>query len=244
MNRNSRKIVVEMAGNKNLAYRKIPSRMHMGVAFEPIVIEKRFEEGLADLVKAAQEEEQEACWLYVHDDSRWYNLAAAEDGFRTELYGIPVFKGKRKTHVHTHPKSLIEEVMELSLKYMPKRYLKLYADKLELFREWESILLSLPSDEDISTYIPNVRGEGGEGLDFAVISPKYISQVALSHPINPKTERIFHRLFYNKMPLDFIKELGPTISIKTPAVEFAKECCRHLNNAIQEFNMDIKEHGY
>ncbi|MEK6864085.1 MAG: hypothetical protein AABX27_02240 [Nanoarchaeota archaeon] len=225
---------------KTIAYEK-PLARRIGVSAMPIVIEKSLEEGLDDLAKTAQEEEQEACWLYVHDDSKWFNLVSEHfeaDTQNGHMVGIvqgymPVNLGnKRKTHYHTHPKKSVDEAIRQDLKI-----------SLAIAGKWEKnchlLNYIFPSVNDIESYML-VAPKQPVNMDFGIVSAEFIAQID-SVPFSPNIEvrriytQMYERFHYNSIGNSVME--NPQMLLH----ELAETHCKKLNR-IRGLSIIIRGH--
>ena len=238
---------------KTIAYREPIFRRQIGVSFKPIMIAKSLEDGLSDLVKSAQEEEQEACWMYMHDNSRWYNLAS-EPTDRIDKLGnmrsgtvngyLPLYLGdKQKTHYHTHTKRFIEQNVEDELKEAMLRH---NGDELEILnkmlRKCHFLDAIFPSDTDIGNYKSHNERRKNSNMDFGIVSPEFFAQIEIdAAEISPKAEQEYVELL-KKMPRETITGLGVDAWINIPLIELAQEYCKKLNAGIPGLSIKIRKH--
>ena len=247
-------IKLENGNARTIAYRKPLFRKRIGVSFKPIVTAKSLEDGLADLIRVAQNDEQEACWLYVHDDSKWYNFASESiDEIAGDVHSVGVVQGfmplylknKRKTHYHTHPKRVLEQETEKALKYLrvlhPEWDNTSMAIANEFFKKSHYMNSIFPSGKDIDSYVQMVQLEEGNGLDFGIVSPEFITQIELdAAAISPETEQKYREL-YEPLQHSLFKEFSGEIWINTPIRKLAEETCKRLNT-IHGLSIKIREH--
>lgn len=241
---------MEKEDNPKIIYKR--SLDSLGVSFEPVFIAKGMEGGLADLVTSAQNDMQEACWLYVHDDEKWYNLASGLFSMKegqgryiesVDCTDIPVSAGKR-THCHTHHKKVLEKALYDFIKNNPQYNSPLAAGITspsgQAFWNQGFAALILPSTNDIAAFIDYKCNPEGEGMDFCVVSPLAIAQIDVDPIlINLGAVERYEELIYDIRKI-ILSELETAV-IKPPAVELAEETCRRLNT-IPGLRIKIKEH--
>ena len=230
---------------KEITYKKPLFRSRIGVSYKPIVIAKSLEEGLDDLAKTAQEEEQEACWLYVHDDSEWYNLASkpAEEIFGRiagfEERDLPIVGNKRYIDYHTHPKRCLEQEMKEVLEEKRELHPELNAQELEQLKKAIYVYCSLPSSTDIGNYIRYVHEERRDNLHFGVVSPGFIAEIELDAALI----RPGYEFRYEGLQLSLNKEFSREVWAKASALELAQEYCKKLNAGIPGLSIKIRQHS-
>ncbi|MFA5887912.1 MAG: hypothetical protein WC852_04340 [Candidatus Nanoarchaeia archaeon] len=241
-----------MEDNPKIIYKK--SLDNLGVSFEPIFINKSLEDGLADLVKSAQNDAQEACWLYVHDESRWYNLAFEEELEEEDKYSIGVvtkiliLKNKKVSHYHTHPKNIIQKDVD---KTMKKRY--------KLNPQWDSLDMAIeklglqksnyiqnifPSGIDISMFIANIQKGLGNIWEFGVVSQNFTSHTEIDPDIiNTEIEQIYRASMEGaeKYMAEYMSAEVAAFMTNEHDLKLAEETCRRLNT-IPGLSIKIREH--
>ena len=230
--------------DKTTVYRKPIFRRQIGVSFKPIYLERSHEEGLADLVKSAQEDEHEACWLYVHDEGRWYNLAnkPIEETFSAvagiEERDLPIVGNKRYIDYHTHPKRCLEQEMKEVLEEKRELHPELNAQELEQLKKAIYVYCSLPSSTDIGNYIRYVHEERRDNLHFGVVSPGFIAEIELDAALI----RPGYEFRYEGLQLSLNKEFSREVWAKASALELAQEYCKKLNAGIPGLSIKIRKH--
>ena len=241
--------------NPKIIYKR--SLNNLGVSFEPIMIAKSLEEGLADLVTSAQNDAQEACWMYMHDESRWYNLAVEEELDEEESYStgvvtqMPIFKDKIASHYHTHPKSVNKKVVDQKMKKL---------DKLKpQWDDFDRIIMEMvigkgiyinnifPSEQDICSYmkhIANIRKGLANIREFGVVSQNFTSHTEIDPDvINTEIEQIYSasKEGAEKYMAEYMAAETAAFMTNDHDLKLAEETCRRLN-AIQGLSIKIREH--
>lgn len=241
--------------NPKISYKK--SLDNLGVSFEPIFINKSLEDGLADLVKSAQNDMQEACWMYVHDESRWYNLAVEEELEDEDKSSIgvvirmPIFKNKSVSHYHTHPDSVIKKDVDRTMKKLYKLNPKW--DSLDMAIEKEGLQKSnyikniFPSEIDICGYIEymaNVQNGIGDIREFGVVSQNFTSHTEIDpNIINTGIEQIYLASMEGaeKHMTEYMTAEVAAFMTNEHDLKLAEETCRRLNT-IPGISIKIREH--
>ena len=246
---------METEDNPKIIYQR--SLDNLGVSFEPIFINKSLEDGLADLVKIAQEEEHEAAWLYVPYFGEWHNLALKKikPDEVIAYYGVtgegiierewPDFGDIKKTHYHTHPKSFIEnelrKVLTKTRELNPDLPERIMSTVEILQRKIMYTVLSLPSYGDMDSYIDFAVNHGMDNTDFCVVSPHFIVQTVIDpNSISANAEEEYLAIYQIISPA-IAKEKGRA-SLDMPIAELAKETCRRINSQIPGLSISIREH--
>ncbi|MBU2637793.1 MAG: hypothetical protein KJ955_02375 [Nanoarchaeota archaeon] len=231
---------------------------NIGVSFEPVCIAKSLNEGVADLVRTAQEEKQEACWLYVHDDRKWYNLSGErinelrEDGLLMEgivMHAPPEHvKGKAKSHFHTHPKAFMDREADIALKNILTISRDIPGKAVEelkrILKKAAYVIEGLPSSGDIETYLDlALEGEDNQ-TDFFVVSPLFVSQVRIDpyraeELVNILASEKYEELQKKEALLD---ERHMTAYRFYPVINLAENLCRRINEEIPGIEIKLKAH--
>ena len=240
--------------NPKIIYKKSLDRDNIRVSFEPIFINKSLEDGLADLVKSAQNDAQEACWMYVHDESRWYNLASKpldeivngrhQIGIIQNL--MPDFEEKRITHYHTHPVILANETEEEALKQLQKSHSEWDIIDLAIanmmVRKGHIIDTIFPSSIDIGAYVRHIEWEKKKNLDFGIVSSEFIAQIEIDPAVvSLETEQKYYE-FYERLQSSLINELKHPSWVNASVRYLAEISRRRINSEIPGLRIKIKKH--
>jgi len=153
------------------------------------VILKSREEGEKDLEKIAAEGSREACWMYAHEASAWYNLATeyieGTESISIVSYSLDFSEiGTGFTHYHTHQKKgegeLLRQAIKATMRNDAERIDKMQKQEICLYqRSLIAIIMALPSDMDIYAYYYTTQQNPKCKINFKIANPYGITSVKL-----------------------------------------------------------------
>ena len=156
-------------------------------------IERSRQDGEADLERLVDAVEQEGCWLFTPNTSRWYNISTGqwdEYGNKNMLIkkrasiAIPIVSqmGGIATLYHTHPRNLYYQAQKAftngtdnAPKVIPEDYMKC-----------QEIQTSFPSSGDMSGFMNFLRLNQDSHIDFRLVSPQGSMQIKFYDGYNPE----------------------------------------------------------
>jgi len=182
-------------------------------------LERSREDGEKDLERIVDNADDEGCWLFDADNSRWYNLVKGHLKTGVEYEELPwgcenIFLGKAGknvlelgncTHYHTHQANAREYSKQLLLNRQLNKNLS-EKDK-RIIDCNTNIAISIPSEKDILTYACILTISPNLNIDFRIASPHGMIKVKFKNEATNVNEAAlaYEKMFKDGLELSYSK---------------------------------------
>lgn len=227
-------------------------RKKLYIVDKPRYMNISLENGENDLSEISKSGVKEACWIFSHDQERWYSgsleLLQFEGGAGIRGYNADLSQlGSKVTHYHTHNKGLLENEIEKLMKESRIQAIKNGKDfKEEYFRMVAHNLSYLgafiPSQDDMKSSVNMIHTTSrNTDLEFKIFTDGHETVLTLDRlKINNDLVSRFKKLYTEFLTETEVERFSHQNAIQTLLPEYVSK----INNANLGVSLNMTLHSY
>ena len=195
------------------------NRKTLFLSTKPYYLERSREDGETDLERIVDKADDEGCWLFDADNSRWYNLVKGHfktgveygelswgcENISLRKAGKNVLELGKCTHYHTHQANVREYLKHLELN--KKIDNKLSEKDKRVIDCSTNVTISIPSVTDIFCYSVILTKIPTLNIDFRIASPHGMIKVKFKNEATNVNEAAlaYEKMFKDGLELSYSK---------------------------------------